>query len=91
MARCDAGLNLPEYGAPSAIDIEGVYSFWVDVLKPCYEAEGHPIPDPPSLAAFVESYPNVDWAPWRYVTDPSPGLDQRCSANPYDYDLAGDR
>ena len=88
--RCSVGLNLPEYGTPSAIDIEDVYSFWVDILKPCYEAEGHHIPDPPSLEAFVESYPNVDWAPWRYVPDPSPDLDQRCPASPYDYDLAGD-
>lgn len=89
--RCLAGLNLPEYGATQAIDIERVYSFWVDILKPCYEAEGYHIPDPPSLEAFVESYPNVDWAPWRYVPDPSPGLDQRCPASPYDHDLAGDR
>lgn len=89
--RCSAGLNLPEYGAPSAIDIEGVYSFWVDFLKPCYEAEGHHIPGPPSLETFVESYPNVDWTPWRYVTDPSPELDERCSTNPNNYDLADDR
>jgi hypothetical protein len=88
--RCEAGLNLPEYGAPSALDIEGVYSFWVDVLKPCYEAVGFSIADPPSLETFVESYPAVDWAPWRFLTGSSPELEQRCSSDPYDHDLAGD-
>lgn len=89
--RCAAGLNLPEGGIPSLLDVEGVYSFWVDVLKPCYEAEGYSIPDPPSLDTFVETYPAVDWVPWRYVTDPPPGLDQRCSTDPYAHDLANER
>lgn len=85
--RCDAGLNLPEVGVPSALDIEGVYVFWVDVLVPCYEEQGHVIPDPPSLVTFVESYPQVDWAPWRFVDGSRPGLEEECSSNPYDHEL----
>lgn len=85
--RCFEGLNLPEYAEPSALDIAGVYSFWVDVLKPCYEDEGYDIPDPPSLESFVESYPAVEWVPWRFIPEGSLGLEEQCSSDPYDYDL----
>ncbi|MFH1330481.1 MAG: hypothetical protein ABIJ48_07525 [Actinomycetota bacterium] len=84
-ARCAAGLDLPDYGVPSGVEIETIYRFWVDVLKPCLEAEGIYIPDPPSVVSFVETYPNVEWTPWQYVTNHTPELEERCPQNPYDY------
>jgi len=84
-AGCVAGLNLPEYGAPSGVEIESIYRFWVDTLTPCLESEGYDIPDPPSVETFVETYPGVEWSPWRYVTDYSPGLEERCPQSPYDH------
>lgn len=85
-ARCTAGLNPPDIEGTSPASIEEVYRFWVDVLAPCYEAKGFSIPDPPSLETFIETYPNVEWTPWRFVPH-TPELDQKCSSDPYDHDL----
>ncbi|WKZ83723.1 MAG: hypothetical protein QY307_05635 [Acidimicrobiia bacterium] len=84
-ARCVAGLSIPEYGVESGVEVENIYTFWVDVLKPCLEAEGYDIPDPPSVDSFVENYPDVEWVPWRYVSNTSSELEARCPQSPHDY------
>lgn len=89
-ARCAAGLSVPEYGMPAATQVVDIYEFWVEVLAPCLESEGYQVPDPPSLTTFVESYPAVEWMPWRAVTNPTPELEKRCPQNPYDHELLGE-
>jgi hypothetical protein len=76
-ARCYAGLRLPKYGHPPRSAIEDIYAYWTLVIAACLEDLGYQIPDPPSIDTFAETYPDIEWAPWRYV-DWTPELADQC-------------
>lgn len=55
---CEAMYPLyPEYLVPlSNAQLEHLYDYFLDTLKPCLEAEGYGTPPAPSLQQFLEAY-----------------------------------
>jgi hypothetical protein len=68
---------MPQHGQPPRSAIEDIYAYWTLVIAPCLEDLGHQVPDPPSIDTFAETYPDIEWAPWRYV-DWTPELADQC-------------
>ncbi|MEA2010671.1 MAG: hypothetical protein U9N78_08205 [Actinomycetota bacterium] len=62
---CYAGLNLPD-SMTTRGDVEAVYDFWVEQAA-CLRGQGVEVPEAPSRETFLETYPAVDWVPYRSV------------------------
>lgn len=56
----------PQYTQPLTDErLAIVYDYFVEELVPCLEAEGYPIPDPPSKAQFIDTYFSTEnWHPF---------------------------
>jgi hypothetical protein len=58
----------PKYSVPlSTKQIGAVYEYDVKTLIPCLEKQGHPVPDPPSKATFIDTFATNLWSPYALV------------------------
>ena len=67
-AACWAGLRVPDEDQLTSQDVEVVFGFYLEQAR-CLEELGYEIPDPPAKEVWVESYPAVEWVPYRFVPE----------------------
>lgn len=80
---CYNGLNLPD-SMTTRGDSKAVYDFWLEQAD-CLRSQGIDIPEAPSRETFVESYPRVDWVPYRFVPqDRVSELSEFCPQTPWE-------
>lgn len=81
---CHAGLNMPDSVWPTPYDMMVKAYFYQLALKTCMEVEGYVIPDPPTLAAYVDSWMDGPYSPYAEVGEEASwdSVDVRCPQSP---------